>query len=203
MKVLLLDVDGVLVHPSGLFSQDLARTYRVPVWSLNFFFRVVFPRCLVGKADLRRVLPPFLLWRFPNGVDDFLRAWFEYERHTDHDLVQHVAALRERGWQVYLATNQERYRVAYLLHDMKFEAFVDGEFSSATIGVRKPDAAYFERVTRTLGMNAHDVVFWDDRAENVEAARQAGWTAYHYRTVDALVKGMDGSDVTRRAVTPT
>lgn len=59
----------------------------------------------------------------------------------------------------------ERYGVAD-----RFEAIVN----SARVGTAKPDAAIYEALLKRMRLNAGDVVFVDDRAENVAAAAALG-----------------------------
>lgn len=56
---------------------------------------------------------------------------------------------------------------------------------SAEVGLAKPDPALFRHVDAELG--PADVVFFDDTAGNVDAAREHGWTAHLWTTpADAL-----------------
>lgn len=60
---------------------------------------------------------------------------------------------------------------------------------SAREGVAKPDPAVYERVTAVLDLPPSRIAFFDDRAENVEAARRHGWDAFVWAGVtDARVR---------------
>jgi putative hydrolase of the HAD superfamily len=50
-------------------------------------------------------------------------------------------------------------------------------FASHLIGCCKPDSAIYEHVERATGMRGGQVLFFDDAAANVEAARGRGWHA--------------------------
>jgi putative hydrolase of the HAD superfamily len=54
------------------------------------------------------------------------------------------------------------------------------------MGLAKPDRKIYEEVARELGADPADVVFVDDRPENVAGAEAAGMTGVHYTGVDAL-----------------
>jgi putative hydrolase of the HAD superfamily len=54
-------------------------------------------------------------------------------------------------------------------------------FSSPELGLRKPERAAFDTVTREIGVAPSDVLFFDDLLENVEGARAAGLQAVHVR----------------------
>jgi HAD superfamily hydrolase (TIGR01509 family) len=55
--------------------------------------------------------------------------------------------------------------------------------ASCHLGVRKPDVAFYDRLLERLQLSAGQVLFVDDREENVEGARGAGMAAHRY--VDA------------------
>lgn len=55
---------------------------------------------------------------------------------------------------------------------------VDYWFVSASMGVLKPNAAAYDRVTEVLDLDPADIAFIDDRSENVEGAERAGWQAH-------------------------
>jgi putative hydrolase of the HAD superfamily len=48
--------------------------------------------------------------------------------------------------------------------------------------MRKPEAAAFDHVIKSIGVPAHRIVFFDDLVENIEGARSRGITAVHVRT---------------------
>lgn len=55
-------------------------------------------------------------------------------------------------------------------------------FVSSSLGLRKPDVAAYDRVVGEIGIAAPGVLFFDDVAENVAGARQAGLEAVHVKT---------------------
>ncbi|MCB0139116.1 MAG: hypothetical protein KDE50_04325, partial [Caldilineaceae bacterium] len=65
IKALLLDADGVVIFP-WRFAQYLAREHGITPAQTRGFFGGVFLDCLVGRADLKEELPPFLAqWNWP------------------------------------------------------------------------------------------------------------------------------------------
>ena len=59
-------------------------------------------------------------------------------------------------------------------------------FVSSEIGQRKPDRAAFETISELIGVPASRILFFDDLAENVEGAIDAGLQAIHVSTTDAV-----------------
>lgn len=55
--------------------------------------------------------------------------------------------------------------------------------ASCHLGARKPDTEFYERLLERVAHGPDEVLFIDDRAVNVEAAREVGIAAHHF--VDA------------------
>lgn len=59
-------------------------------------------------------------------------------------------------------------------------------FASHDLKVRKPEPEIYELVRAELDVPAADLVFFDDRAENITAAKQAGWQAHLFENADQV-----------------
>ena len=55
---------------------------------------------------------------------------------------------------------------------------LDYRFASHLARLRKPDEAIYAHVERETGLPGDAIAFFDDVAENVDAARRRGWHAY-------------------------
>ena len=53
---------------------------------------------------------------------------------------------------------------------------------SAEVGAMKPDARIYELVEDGLGLPGEGIAFFDDRPENVAAARERGWRAHAWES---------------------
>jgi glucose-1-phosphatase len=51
-------------------------------------------------------------------------------------------------------------------------------FASHLLGLAKPDGAIYAEVERLVGLPGRDILFFDDRAENIDAARRRDWRAH-------------------------
>ena len=64
-------------------------------------------------------------------------------------------------------------------------------FLSSTIGLRKPDAAAYDHVVGAIGVPASRILFFDDLAENVEAARARGLHAIQVKSSTDVAHALD------------
>lgn len=69
---------------------------------------------------------------------------------------------------------------------MGFARYVDHIFSAGRMRIAKPDKRYFSYIEEALKTDSSNIVLIDDVAENIEAARLAGWKAVHFRQDDHI-----------------
>jgi glucose-1-phosphatase len=114
--------------------------------------------------------------------DQFLEGWNAIFAGEMPDIARLLPRAAEK-LPLYVFSNTNRPHVEYI---SKTYAELLGHFRelylSSTIGLRKPDAAAYDHVVRSIGVPASRIVFFDDLAENVEGARGRGLKAVHVRS---------------------
>lgn len=63
---------------------------------------------------------------------------------------------------------------------MGFSDRIERLFSSGRMRVAKPDTGYFRHIEDELDLKPEEILFVDDYAENIEAARGCGWQVHHF-----------------------
>jgi putative hydrolase of the HAD superfamily len=91
-----------------------------------------------------------------------------------------VQSLRRAGVPCHVASNQQAGRARHMSEVLNYKNLFTREFYSCALGVAKPDVAFFELVLHSLDLRGENVLFLDDRRENVEAAQRAGLGAAVY-----------------------
>ncbi|HBF31524.1 HAD-IA family hydrolase [Rhizobium sp.] len=183
MSVLMVDVDGVLVHgrpQDGLpFGTFLERDLGVSIDQLRHeFFEKCWFDVVTGKLPMRPALEAALSRIAPDvRVETLIRYWFEHDSRLDQALISELQEQKQRGVRIYLATNQEHERAAYLMETLGLDNVASGIFYSAALGCRKPSENFYRKATEQSGVHARDIMFIDDMVENIEAARAFGWQA--------------------------
>lgn len=184
IKIALFDADGVTTSPKR-FAVDLERDHEVTPDELLPFFQGPFQACLVGKADLKVEIAPYLaLWGWQGSVDEFLLYWFRSEHEINATVVKGIERLRSSGVACYLATNQERYRTQYMRAEMGFGNVFNGIYASADAGCKKPSIEFYQKLLQaidpTRSVRHEEIIFWDDTEANVLAARIFGIQAFQF-----------------------
>lgn len=92
------------------------------------------------------------------------------------------AELRRRGVPTYIFSNTNDLAVEHIRKNFPFFQNFDGYIYSCEVGVMKPDAGIYKAMERMCGRRGGDIVYFDDRRENVAAGAARGWNAILHET---------------------
>lgn len=189
-RIVLFDVDGVLIIPLKMFSVQYCEKYGIDLNKLEqFYLTKEFQDSGLGKFDLKDAIRIHNdKWQWSGEPDELLRLWFEGENHPNEKLLKIVQELRENGFPVYIATQQEKYRAKYL-KDVVFDNKVDGMFVSHELGVGKHTPDFWDMVLSSLtkshpDVKPSDIAYFDDKQSLVDLARSKGIDAYLYTKLE-------------------
>lgn len=193
IKAVIFDADGVLVIAPTLFSERFSKEYNVPYDELLQFFEGDFQLCLLGKSDLKNELAKRInKWGWDKSTDELLQYWFTTEHYLDDRIIAVIKGLQKKGIDCYLATNQEKYRGAYLLNEMGLGQLFTKAFISASVGYKKPQPEFFKHILSELKRDAREVLYWDDSKSAIETAKNLAIKAELYTNFDAFKNKMAG-----------
>lgn len=188
VAAVLWDADGVLQHLPDGWEASMRPVVGHLVDDVEGFLAEAFAAerpALTGDARWLEVLPGLLeRWGIAHAHDDALRVWLTIEPVVETREI--VARLRARGVRCYLATNQDEHRGRHMHTVLGYADLFDGCFYSYELRVAKPDPAFFTAVLERLGLPGDAVLFVDDNAANVEAARSVGLRAERWHVEDGV-----------------
>jgi len=97
-------------------------------------------------------------------------------------MIQVHAALRQRGVPAYIFSNTNELAVNHIRRSFPFYANFDGYILSYQHGFMKPDARLYEVVERQSAHRGAELLYLDDRPENVAAGAARGWQVILHQT---------------------
>jgi len=106
-------------------------------------------------------------------------------------LLEGVQGLRAKGWRVGFASNMASMQKPVFWNVMGLKDYGDKIFCSGDLNVAKPQPAFYSRVASELGVAPESILFFDDSATNVEAAKQSGWQAFLYTDVETTLQQIE------------
>ncbi|WP_020386787.1 HAD family hydrolase [Kribbella catacumbae] len=187
IRHVLFDADGVLQDlPGGWYAAmephlgERAREFLHQTWKDEL-------PALAGQDDYLPLLAATLV---EYGVGTpvevvYQDVWHRIVRSEESFAI--VEILRRNGYGVHLGTNQEKYRGGHMRTALGYDAIFDVSCYSYDLGVAKPDPAFFTEAARRIAAAPSTILFIDDVAANVAAARNAGLAAEQWE----LTQGHD------------
>ncbi len=90
-------------------------------------------------------------------------------------MIEIHAALRKKNIPTYIFSNTNELAVGHIQKSHPFFSNFDGYIFSYAHGAMKPQAKLYEVVERETGRNRGEILYLDDRAENIAAGAARGW----------------------------
>lgn len=141
------------------------------------FFEKAGPLVDVSANDLIRVFDAYLCGAFP-GVDTLIDDLAVAPVQT--------ACLSNTNHNHWKDLANPEHPNGLPLHKL------DHRFASQLVGHRKPDPGIYQHLEAHTGITTNRILFFDDREDNCDAARQHGWHAHQVQSPDDPVTEMRG-----------
>ena len=118
--------------------------------------------------------------------DEIADAWNSIFKGINAPVVESIESVKD-DFPCYLFSNTNPTHQNFWQHAYPdVIAMFDRVFVSSDLGRRKPDHASFKLIAEALGTDLKDFVFFDDTAENVDAASSIGMQAVLVERADTV-----------------
>lgn len=187
IKIALFDLDGVIIK-DPIFSSVYAQEFGMKPEDMLPFFSNEFQKCLIGEADLKHAILPYLpAWKWSHTADELVDYWIKHHQTIDTNVTDLIAGMRIRGMTTGLTTNQEKYRTDYVWNKLGLKNYFDHLFVSNQLHTRKPQTNFFQRMLTTLRpTEANEILFIDDSMNNISVAQNFGLKTHYYTNFENL-----------------
>jgi HAD superfamily hydrolase (TIGR01509 family) len=189
-KFILSDLDGVIRTYPFEHSQLVESEYGIPPGTL---LPMAFQKKLLEPAITGKVSDE--VWREQVAVElskvieaekarEAIAKWSAFPGKLEIEVINLLKAHKPHS-QLALLTNgtsrlNKDLKTLGIFHEFNFI------FNTCEIGFIKPDARSFEHVLNQLKCKPDEIVFIDDRYENIEMAMSLGIHSHHYRDYQQL-----------------
>ncbi|MEM5518414.1 HAD family hydrolase [Henriciella sp. AS95] len=196
-KLIAWDFDGVLNAniEDGIFTwmKTFNEDTGLSVQSLaTYLFNGRFQQAMIGQADLHELVGEWAETEgIPHRAGEVIDYWFDKDHIPDEQTLAIVRKARAAGITNVIATNNEVYRADWI-EEQGFGEHMHTVFAAGRMCLAKPDLAYFAHIEEAMGCTGREIILVDDMEENVLAARDHGWDAFHFKPGchDALVRAI-------------
>jgi putative hydrolase of the HAD superfamily len=119
--------------------------------------------------------------------DEFIAYMFDQSKLLPNGALGILKELSDSGkYLIGSLNNESRELNEYRFNAFGLRKYFEVALSSCYVGLRKPDAAIYQRAIDIVGGPPQRILFIDDRPENVAGAAGCGMTATRFTGADAL-----------------
>ncbi|MGA2179073.1 MAG: HAD family phosphatase [Verrucomicrobiota bacterium] len=106
-------------------------------------------------------------------------------------MIELHAGLRRRGVPTYIFSNTNDLAIEHVRRSFPFFRDFDGYIFSCEVGAMKPDAKMYEALEKLAGRRGAEILYIDDRPENVAAGAARGWRTILHKTPEKSRAAME------------
>jgi len=174
-KTVIFDLGRTLIP----FSLDPLRPHinQPAVAELCRSFEAGGMSCAAFRADICR-----LTGMAPERFEPWWNAIFEPQWLVPQDYVRSVLS----RFRVGLLSNTNAIHFEYLRRENPLLEEFDFHILSHEVGAPKPGIRIYEAAEAAAGCDPENIVYFDDVAEFVEAARRRGWQAHQFTSATTV-----------------
>lgn len=183
-KIVVFDLGGVMVRVARTWD-DAARRAGIPISRAEAGRSRLaelegFEPYQARQIGLQEYLQQLRLYLGLNTTEEALSVHQGILMEPYPGTLELVDALHAHGFRTGCLSNTNAPHWALLRSPDHYPAIaaLQSAMASHEVGLGKPDPAIFRTFEATFGVNASEVLFFDDHPANVAAAKACGWDAY-------------------------
>ena len=174
IKIIVPDVDGMLVL-GPKFSTTIKKEKNINVTKI--FTSGDYKACQKGEKDLKKVLK-----KHGFEPEKTMEYWFSLYKRNE-EVINHLKRIKkEKGIKIVIATNQEKYRLKFLLELLNSDEWVDQVIASCDVHLLKPDINFYKKIKA----KPEEVLIFDDK--DYTHLKKAGYSTEKYTTIEKFEK---------------
>lgn len=155
------------------------------------------------QGSLEEQITTAYLKAYESGLRGPIRQYMEYIaseslrniKRCDYTIPM-LRSLKMAGYKLYILSNWGKWHFEELQKRNEFREFLqyfDGGIVSYQVGLKKPDRKIYEILIDKYNINPSSAVFYDDKPENIQAAKEVGLNAvvFDRSIADSIINKKD------------
>ena len=199
IKCVLFDIGGVLVdwHMSWITS-EVSKRFEINENMLSDVFSKHLHNLDSGNVQEKtfwdKIADDVNSHTLKENTESLWNTYFRKNAKPNQDVINLAKTIRENSYTMGIISNIEEitHRV---VEDWNVLEHFEHKFMSYQIGFSKPDSRIYEHVIERLPFDPTQMIFIDDKAPNVEAAKRSRINAIHFTGFSELVESLSGYDL--------
>jgi len=180
IKAVVFDIGNVLIEwqPERFYDSVIGETRR------REMFAAVDLHAMNDKVDMGQHFTETVYAcaeEYPEWRDE-IRMWHDRWIEMAAPVIDHslrlMSALQTKGTPVFSLTNFGIQSYDFAATHYPFMRAFDRDFISGHMTIIKPDPQIYQMLEDASGLSGADLIFTDDRADNIAAAGARGWNTH-------------------------
>ena len=121
-----------------------------------------------------------------HALEDIRRLDIEMWCRHNEPMIRWVEQIHSAGYRTAILSNMHLDLVAHLRKNFSWLGYFDHHIFSAEVRSVKPEAAIYQQSINALGVKPAEILFIDDRDENLIQARVAGIRTVRFQSIPQL-----------------
>jgi putative hydrolase of the HAD superfamily len=194
IKVICFDLGKVIVDfDYGAVIQEILKWTPVPASEVTGFLS---SNSLINDYETGRISTADFYQRVCRGLeldvplDTFKSLWVSMFLPVPLIAEPFLKTLKER-YRLILLSNTNEIHFGFLEERFRILGHIEDRVLSYQVGCMKPEPRIYHIAVAKSGARPEEILFTDDREENIEAARQLGIQAIRFQSEQQLRREMD------------
>lgn len=129
---------------------------------------------------------------YDGSLDEFGSYFADIFTEMPETIALH-AELRRHKFKTYIFSNTNDLAIEHVRRNFPFFAHFDGYIFSYEVGSMKPLPPIYAAMEQLCGRSGADLIYFDDRAENIAAGAAHGWRAILHESAGQTRAALVGS----------
>ena len=194
VKVILFDFGGVLGNNDdeweNTFSEIPEVTGLTPE-ELRVLFFIRWPELKVGTKDVSYVWE-LIAEKSKKPIDpDKLEEIYEKDIYIDEAVIEIALKLKKADYKMAILANAAKRWMDVKIEKGNLDKIFEKIYSSADLGMKKPDLDVYEHVIKDLNVAPEEILFIDNLERNTLAAEKLGIKCIVFKNVKQLKEDLE------------
>jgi HAD superfamily hydrolase (TIGR01509 family) len=187
IKAVIFDLNGVFIQ-SKMLSERFAKDFNIPAEKFLPALKEIMAEVRQPNANglYSYWQPYFAEWNLTLSEQEFYDYWFKAETDIP-EMLAIAQKLKDEGLKIFILSNNLRERTKYYEETFSFlKTLPEKVYYSWQTGFVKPDERAYQLILTENNLRAHECLYFDDSAKNVEVANKLGIKSYKFEELEKL-----------------
>lgn len=194
IKTIIFDFGNVLANDADAFDstyKSIASLLKIDVETINQTWNKHWPAMGIGQESFLEFFKELLSQSQTNTTLTQIVDIYKNNIQINDQAIELVKELKAKGYRLLLLSNDTKEGTKWRLDKVK--KYFSKNYSSAIMGLKKPDPKAFEYVLAKEKIKPEETLFIDDRERNIEAAKNLGFQIILFKNLDQLKKDLSSA----------